>query len=68
MKINSIFAESLKIKEIMKQKMKKIEVTEQEEELILAIRSYVKSFPLGHPQLLIYAQELFDTMTDMPKK
>ena len=51
----------------MKEKKKKIEVTEQEEELILAIRSYVRSYPMGHPQLLIYVQELFDKMTEMPK-
>jgi len=54
---------------IMKTKQKKIklEVTPEEDELIHAIRNYIKSFPNGEPQLLWYAQELFDKMIDMPK-
>lgn len=44
-----------------------LKVTESEEELILAIRNYCESFPNGHPDLLIYAQEMFDRMTMMPK-
>lgn len=54
----------------MKKKNEKIvmEVTKQEEDLIWAIRNYVKSYPDGYPQLLIYAQDLFEEMTDMPKE
>lgn len=51
----------------MKKKLIKMVVTEQEEELIMAIRNYVKSFPRGYPQLLYYATKLFEIMTDMPK-
>lgn len=50
----------------MKQKTKKIEVTEAEEELLEAIRNYNRSFPDGNPQLLWYAQELFDNMLRQP--
>ncbi|MGM9724349.1 MAG: hypothetical protein ACI3YG_09695 [Prevotella sp.] len=39
-------------------------VTPQEEELIKAIRNYLNSYPNGHPQLLDYAEMLFDNMTD----
>ena len=35
--------------------MKKILVTEKEEELIEAIRNFQKSYPRGNPQLLWYA-------------
>jgi hypothetical protein len=45
----------------------RIEVTPEEEELIAAIRNYCKTYPDGYPELLIYAQRLFDIMTDMPK-
>ncbi len=44
-----------------------LEVTPDEEELIAAIRNYCKTYPDGYPELLIYAQRLFDIMTDMPK-
>lgn len=44
--------------------MKK-EITNEEAELIDAIRSYKKSYPNGHPQLLFYAQQLFDEMTSV---
>ena len=44
-----------------------LEVTPEEEELIAAIRNYCKTYPDGYPELLIYAQRLFDIMTDMPK-
>ena len=40
----------------------KVDLTEQEEELIAAIRNYRKSFP----ELLWYAQRLFDEMVDLP--
>ncbi len=43
-----------------------MEVTPAEEELLAAIRNYIKSFPDGRPQLLWYAQELFDKMVDLP--
>ena len=48
--------------------MKKIfiEVSEQEEELLAAIRNYNKSFPDGYPELLWYAQRLFDNMLRQP--
>ena len=42
--------------------MKK-ELTKEEYELIEAIRMYKRSFPNGYPQLLWYAQELFDEIT-----
>lgn len=45
----------------------RIELTEEEEELILAIRNWQKSFPNGYPQLLWYCQELFDRLVDLPK-
>ena len=44
--------------------MKK-ELTEEEAELIEAIRAYKGSYPNGHPQLLFYAQELFDVITSV---
>ena len=50
-----------------KKKLIKLEVTEEEEELIKAIRNRILSYPHGEPQLLWYAQELFDKMVDMPK-
>ena len=49
-------------------KTKNMQVTEEEEVLILAIRNYQNSFPNGYPQLLWYAQELFEKMTDLPKE
>lgn len=50
----------------MKEKKMKIEVTEEEFELLESIRNYNKSFPDGYPELLFYAQELFDSMLRMP--
>lgn len=41
-----------------------IEVTELEADLIAAIRNYTKSYPDGYPQLLDYAQRLFDQLID----
>lgn len=43
-----------------------IKVSSEEEELLNAIRNYKNSYPNGYPQLLEYAQDLFDRMTDMP--
>lgn len=51
----------------MKQKKIKMALTEDEADLISAIRDYCKSYPNGYPDLLAYAQDLFDRMTDMPK-
>lgn len=41
-----------------------IEVTELESDLIAAIRNYVDSYPNGYPELLAYAQMLFDELVD----
>lgn len=43
-------------------------ITLEEQELIMAIRNYCNSFPNGYPQLLEFAQDIFDRMTDMPKE
>lgn len=45
-----------------------MKLTKEEAELIEAIRNYQNSFPNGYPQLLWYAQELFESMTDLPKE
>ena len=50
----------------MKQKKVLIEVTPEERELIEAVRNYNKSYPDGYPQLLLYAQRLFDNMLRQP--
>lgn len=47
--------------------MKKIYLTEKEEELIAAIRNFRKAYPRGYPQLLWYAQQLFDELTEPPE-
>ena len=39
----------------------------KKKELIESIRNYCNSYPNGYPQLLEYAQDLFDRITDMPK-
>lgn len=44
-----------------------MKVTSDEEELITAIRNYCDSYPNGYPELLDYAQDIFDRITDMPK-
>ena len=46
----------------MKRKVLKVTVSEEEYELLEAIRNYNKSYPDGYPQLMWYAQELFDNM------
>lgn len=38
-------------------------LSEREADLIEAIRNYVKSYPNGYPELLDYAQRLFDELT-----
>jgi hypothetical protein len=50
----------------MEKKTVIMEVSEDESELLAAIRNYNKSFPDGYPQLLWYAQELFDNMLRQP--
>ena len=45
----------------------KMELSEQEEELIAAIRNYRRGFPDSYPNLLYYAQQLFDELTDLPQ-
>ena len=50
----------------MKQKRELMEVTSDERELLEAVRNYNKSFPDGYPELLWYAQELFDNMVRQP--
>lgn len=52
----------------MKQKKETevLRVTPEEKDLIEAIRNYNKSFPNGYPELLWYAQELFDNMLRQP--
>ena len=43
-----------------------MEVTQEEADLLWSIRNYNKSFPDGYPQLLWYAQQLFDNMLRQP--
>lgn len=43
-----------------------MEVTPEEKDLIESIRNYNKSFPDGYPELLWYAQQLFDNMLRQP--
>lgn len=50
----------------MRKQKETIKLTEQEEELIRAIRNYRKTFPNGYPQLLYYIQQLVDKLTDLP--
>ena len=50
-----------------KQEKIKMEVTEEEQDLIGSIRNYCRSYPDSYPDLLIYIQDLVDRMTDMPK-
>jgi hypothetical protein len=46
--------------------MEKMNLTQEEADLINAIRNYRNSYPNGHPELLYYAQRLFDELTYMP--
>lgn len=39
----------------------KMEVTPEEEELIKAIRNYCASYPNGYPELLDYAEDIFQS-------
>ena len=47
-------------------KLEKMEVTPEERELLEAVRNYNNSYPDGYPQLLWYAQELFDNLIKQP--
>lgn len=50
-----------------RKEMIRMNVTLEEEDLIKAIRNYCSSYPNGYPELLDYAEDLFQRMTDMPK-
>ena len=56
------------IKKVMNMRTKtyKVTVSEDEYELLEAIRNYNKSFPNGYPQLRWFAQELLDNMLRQP--
>lgn len=43
-----------------------MEVTLEEKELLEVIRNYNNSYPNGYPQLLWFAQEVFDNMLRQP--
>ena len=65
---DSIFAVFKRNTVTMKKKQKfRMELSFEEKELIESIRNYCNSYPNGYPQLLEYAQDLFDKITDMPK-
>lgn len=49
----------------MKSKLIKRELTEDEWELIEAIRNYKASYPNGYPNLFYYVQQKFDELTDI---
>lgn len=51
----------------MKRKIDFMEVTPEERELIEAVRNYNQSYPDGYPQLLWYAQGLFDNLLKQPE-
>lgn len=42
----------------------RMEVTEQEADLLQMIRNYVNSYPNGYPDLLDAAQQAFDDLVD----
>ena len=50
----------------MNQETEMMEVTHDERELLEAIRNYNKSFPDGYPELLWFAQQLFDYLIRQP--
>lgn len=43
-------------------------LSEDEADLIEAIRNLVKSFPNGYEEQVYYVTQLFEEMIDMPKK
>jgi len=46
--------------------MKTIRLSEEEAELIAAIRNFRNGFPNGKTELLYYAQQLFEQLTSLP--
>ena len=50
----------------MQQTKEWMEVTYEEKELLESIRNYNRSFPDGYPELLWFAQELFDNIVRQP--
>lgn len=58
---------SVQLKEVLNMK-EKIELTEEEAELIHAIRNLRSAFPNGYENLLFYAQSLFDKLVDLPEE
>jgi len=50
----------------MKEKTETMKVTATERELLEAVRNYNKSYPDGYPELMLYAQRLFDNMLRQP--
>ena len=50
----------------MQQENEWMEVTYEERELLESIRNYNRSFPDGYPELLWFAQELFDNIVRQP--
>ena len=50
----------------MQQSNEWMEVSYEEKELLESIRNYNRSFPDGYPELLWYAQELFDNLVRQP--
>ena len=58
---------SIKILTMKKKNQILMSLSDDEADLINAIRNYCDSYPNGYPQLLDYAQDLFEKLTDMPK-
>lgn len=50
----------------MKKETEWMKVTSEEKDLIESIRNYNKSYPDGYPELLWFAQQLFDNMLRQP--
>ena len=50
----------------MKEKTETMRVTAAEREWLEAMRNYNKSYPDGYPELMWYAQQLFDNMLRQP--
>lgn len=50
----------------MQQSNEWMEVSYEEKELLESIRNYNRSFPDGYPELLWFAQELFDNLIRQP--
>ena len=44
--------------------MGKVNLSEQEYDLIMAIRNYKASYPNGYPELLWYIERLFNELID----